>query len=106
VFRVERGDGTAFRVASFFAPFVFGILATMVAVWFSCWREFGADKGSASLAGRQNMIDALRRLQAAQVTPKMPDELAAFAISAGGVQALFANQPPLEKRIAALAGGD
>ncbi|MCG7936884.1 MAG: zinc metalloprotease HtpX, partial [Candidatus Thiodiazotropha taylori] len=32
----------------------------------------------------------------------MPEEMAAFAISAGKVQKLFASHPPLEDRIAAL----
>ena len=81
---------------------MFGVLAMMTVMGFSRWREYRADRGGASLAGRRNMIDALRRLQAATEAPGMPDEMAAFAINAGGVQALFASHPPLEKRIAAL----
>jgi heat shock protein HtpX len=33
-----------------------------VTAWFSRHREFRADRGGATLAGRENMIDALRRL--------------------------------------------
>ncbi|MDE1462388.1 protease HtpX [Spartinivicinus poritis] len=102
VFKVERGHGPAFWVVSIVAEIVLGILAMTIVMWFSRWREFRADAGGASLAGRNKMINALQRLQSAQGAPAMPDEMAAFAINAGRVQALFASHPPLEKRIAAL----
>tara|TARA_R110002124_G_scaffold99535_2_gene245658 strand:- start:14531 stop:15535 length:1005 start_codon:yes stop_codon:yes gene_type:complete len=109
VFKVERGHGPAFWIVSMIAQFVFGIAAMMIVMWFSRWREFRADKGGAELAGRRNMINALKALQAAHDTPPMPDEMRAFAINAGRMQAAFSSHPPLEKRIAALeamAGGD
>ncbi|WP_163832949.1 protease HtpX [Spartinivicinus ruber] len=102
VFKVERGHGPAFWIVSLIAQVILGILAMAIVMWFSRWREFRADAGGASLAGRNKMISALQRLQSAQDAPKIPDEMAAFAINAGHVQALFASHPPLEKRIAAL----
>ena len=42
---------------------VLGVLGMMIVAWFSRAREFRADAGGASLAGRGNMIAALRRLQ-------------------------------------------
>ena len=66
------------------------------------WREYRADEGGAELADRQNMINALKRLQASQGKPALPDEMAALAINAGRMQAFFAGHPPLEKRIEAL----
>lgn len=102
VFKTERGHGPAFFIVSLISQFVLGILAMSIVMWFSRWREFRADKGGADLAGRQKMIAALRRLQQAHEPEAMPDELAAFAISAGRVQKLFASHPPLEERIAAL----
>jgi len=102
VFRVERGHGPAFWIVSMIAEFVFGIAAMVIVMWFSRWREFRADKGGAELAGRRNMINALKALQAAHDAPPMPDEMRAFAISAGRMQAMFSSHPPLEKRIAAL----
>jgi heat shock protein HtpX len=104
VFKVERGHGPAFWAVSIVAELVFGVLAMMIVMWFSRRREFRADAGGASLAGRQNMINALKRLQAAHV-PQMPDEMAAFAINGGRVQALFSSHPPIGKRIAALEQG-
>ena len=102
VFKVERGHGPAFWIVSLVTQFILGILASAIVMWFSRWREFRADAGGASLAGRQKMIAALRRLQATQDAPPLPDEMSAQAISAGRVQALFSSHPPLEVRIAAL----
>ena len=102
VFRVERGHGPAFWIVSMIAEFVFGIAAMMIVMWFSRWREFRADKGGADLAGRRNMINALKALKSAHDAPPMPDEMKALAINAGRMQALFSSHPPLDKRIAAL----
>jgi len=106
VFRVERGHGPGFWVVSIIAEIAFGFLATMVVMWFSRWREYRADAGGASLAGRKNMINALVRLKSTYVDAKMPDEMRALAINAGRVQALFASHPSLEKRIEALKASE
>jgi heat shock protein HtpX len=86
------------------AQLVLGILASMIVMWFSRWREFRADAGGARLAGRQKMIGALQRLQSAYDQPQLPDQLVAFGISGGGrgFARLFMSHPPLEERIAAL----
>lgn len=101
VFKVQRGHGPAFYIVSIVAQIILGILASMIVMWFSRWREYRADAGGAGLAGRQAMIAALRRLQSSQQA-KMPDELAAFGINTGKVQALFSSHPPLASRIEAL----
>ena len=106
VFKVERGHGPAFWITTIIAQVVLGILASMIVMWFSRRREFRADAGGASLAGRQKMISALRRLQMASGQQPLPDQLAAFGISGGGrmdgIKRLFMSHPPLEERIAAL----
>lgn len=102
VFKTERGYGPAFYIVSMIAEFVLGILAMTIVMWFSRWREFRADQGGADLAGRGKMIAALRRLQQAHQPEELPEEMAAFAISAGKVQKMFASHPPLEDRIKAL----
>ena len=106
VFKVERGHGPAFWIVSLFAQFLLGILAMSIVMWFSRYREFRADAGGAQLAGKYKMIAALKRLQSFQGTVDMPDEMAAMAISAGKVSALFSSHPPLEKRIKALSDKD
>ncbi len=102
VFRVERGHGPGFWIASIVAEIMLGILATMVVMWFSRWREYRADAGGAALTSRQSMIGALQRLQAAQEGQPLPDEMRALAINAGKVQAMFSSHPPLQQRIEAL----
>ena len=101
VFRTERGYGPGYYITSIVAQIAFSVLATMNVMWFSRRREFRADAGGAQLAGRQQMIDALRRLQAAHEPAGLPQEFAAFGIS-GDFRSLFSSHPPLEKRIAAL----
>ena len=106
VFKVERGHGPAFWITTLIAQLVLGILATMIVMWFSRYREFRADAGGANLAGRHKMIAALQRLGAQYGTPpQLPDQVKAFGISgtAGwGLKRLFMSHPPLEERIAAL----
>ncbi|MCY4270392.1 MAG: protease HtpX [Gammaproteobacteria bacterium] len=104
VFRNERGFGIGYFVVSIIAQIVLSILATIIVMWFSRWREYRADAGGADLAGRQKMIAALKRLQQNQAED-LPGELAAFGINGGkptGLRALFLSHPPLESRIAAL----
>jgi heat shock protein HtpX len=105
VFRTERGHGPAFLVTTLLAQVVFGVLATLIVMWFSRQREFRADAGSASLEGREKMIAALGRLQKAAHPQPLPDQMAAFGISGSagsGLRRLFLTHPPLEERIEAL----
>lgn len=105
VFKTERGHGPAFWVTSIVAELVLGVLASIIVMWFSRRREFRADAGGASLAGREKMISALERLKANAGQPHLPDQMAAFGISGGighGLRRLFMSHPPLDERIAAL----
>jgi heat shock protein HtpX len=104
VFKVERGYGPGYFVTVLVAQLVLGILASMIVMWFSRYREFRADAGGADLAGRQKMIAALERLNASRVPPALPKSVAAFGISGGlgRFGRLFMTHPPLEERIAAL----
>ena len=106
VFRNERGHGPGFWITTFVAEIVLGILATIIVMWFSRYREFKADHGGATLAGRQKMIAALQRLQLNYgQPPQLPDSVKAFGISGTtgwGFKRLFMSHPPLEERIAAL----
>jgi len=105
IFKNERGHGIGFFIATIISQIVFGILASIIVMWFSRKREFRADAGSASIEGRQKMIAALRRLQKSASAPNLPDQMAAFGISGArtsGIKRLFMTHPPLEERIAAL----
>ncbi len=100
--RNERGFGPGFFITQMVAQVVFSILASVIVMWFSRYREFHADAGGANLAGRQKMIDALRALQRAHDPEALPGGMAAFGIIGGGFSRLFMSHPPLEERIAAL----
>ena len=98
----QRGMG--YFIGYMLAQSVLGVLASIVVCWFSRQREFRADAGGASLAGRMKMIAALERLRRGQTAP-LPAEMAAFGISGnmlGGLAHLFATHPPLSERIEAL----
>ena len=104
VFRTERGTGPGYFITVMVCQIVFGIAASLIVAWFSRWREFRADAGSARLLGPQPMINALRRLGGIEAG-QLPQSMQAFGIAGGGgLMALFASHPPLEERIAALQG--
>jgi heat shock protein HtpX len=105
VFRTERGIGPGYYITVIVSQIVFGILASMIVMWFSRQREFRADAGSARLLGTpQPMIGALRRLGGIQ-PGALPQSLAAAGVNgAPGWAALFSSHPPIEERIAALQG--
>lgn len=99
----SEGHSWTFIIVDIAAQILFGILASMISMWFSRRREFHADNGGAYLAGKENMIAALQRLQTMQ-PGELPDQMAAFGISAKKSKFgdLFRSHPPLEDRIAAL----
>jgi heat shock protein HtpX len=104
VFRTERGTGPGYFITVMVCQIVFGVLASMIVAWFSRWREYRADAGSARLLGPQPMIHALRRLGSLE-TGGLPQAMQAFGIAGSNVMALFASHPPIEARIAALESG-
>ena len=99
----RNADAIAF-VVMIVLQIALGILGSLVVAAFSRHREFRADAGGASLAGRGAMVGALKRLVATQerVDTSQPT-LASFKITGGrGFSQLWASHPPLEQRIAAL----
>ncbi|WP_427853012.1 protease HtpX [Stenotrophomonas acidaminiphila] len=98
----DGGRGFAYYIIVFVLEMVFGLFATMIAMWFSRRREFRADAGGASLAGRQKMIAALERLKLNRGQSTLPTQIAAFGIAGSTAKKLFLSHPPLEERIAAL----
>jgi heat shock protein HtpX len=114
--RDERNSGGGFWMQYLLAQLfqvVFSILGSIVVAAFSRWREFRADAGGARLAGRENMINALRALrrlyepEVAMAEAQRAPSFKSLKISGrpGGFMALFADHPPLEERIARLEQG-
>ena len=106
VFKTERGYGLGYYAVTFVAQMLIGILASMIIMWFSRYREYRADAAGAQLAGSGSMIAALQRLKVEQGLPdELPGELTAFGIRSGGragQASLFSSHPPLDDRILAL----
>ncbi|EPE37427.1 protease htpX [Candidatus Photodesmus katoptron] len=81
---------------------VFGLLASIIVMWYSRQREFRADSGAASLVGKKSMISALQRLRT-NPNSKLESSMAAFAISGKkSVLSLLMSHPPIQRRIDAL----
>ena len=101
----EGGLGIGYFITSIVMDILFGFLASLIVMRFSRSREFHADSGGASLAGKEKMVAALQRLQQVQTPHDLPGEMAAFGIAGGvgeGFKKLMMTHPPLEERIAAL----
>jgi heat shock protein HtpX len=107
----RRGGGSFFMQYMMEQLFqsVFMVLGFLVVAKFSRWREFRADAGGAKLAGRDDMLAALRRLKViheagADHAGPVSASLQALQISgkSGGFMALLATHPPIEARIARL----
>lgn len=103
----EDGEGLGFfgyMAVTIVLELVFGLLASLIVMWFSRKREYTADRGAAYLTSKEKMIGALRRLQMHHEPSHLPEQVAAFGIrpKEGGMAALFRSHPPLEDRIKAL----
>jgi len=100
----SSGPGIGYMVTVVVCDIVFGILASIIVMWFSRQREFRADAGAAQLMGTpQPMMNALARLGGMEAG-ELPQNVATAGIAGRpGWMALFSSHPPLEERIAALA---
>ena len=105
LFRSDDGRGIAYFATVLVTQMLLSVLATMIVMWFSRWREFRADRGGAQLAGKPKMIAALEDLKSVH-EPLPSKQFAAFGIAegpvSGGLKRLFMSHPPLDERIAAL----
>ena len=103
--QVKEGLQTlVFYVCNIVLQIVFGLLASIVVMWFSRVREYRADAGSAKYVGTGKMVAALRKLQQmhGQVEAEpLPQSVNAMGIS-GSKDSLFSTHPSLQNRIAKL----
>lgn len=103
----EKSEGLstlAYYVIVMIFETIFGILASIIAMWFSRYREFHADAGSAKLVGTAKMIAALEKLKISH-EPNEEASILAFCINGekkAKFSELFLSHPPLDKRIEAL----
>ncbi len=101
--RNNNGGGSYYLIV-IVLQIVLGILGALVVNWFSRYREFKADHGGATLAGRERMLGALRRLAANhELVDTEHQALATMKINGSrGWATLFSTHPPIEERIKAL----
>lgn len=102
----SAGNPIIYFIVSMVLELVFGILASIITMWFSRHREFHADAGSAKLVGREKMIAALQRLKTS-CEPKEVSSIMAFSINgkSQSFSKFFMSHPPIDKRIEALRLG-
>lgn len=102
----NNGNPMVYFVVSIMLELIFGLLANIIILWFSRYREFYADAGSAKLVGHEKMIAALQRLKSSY-EPQVSSSMMAFCINGRNTSfsKLFMSHPPLEERIEALRTG-
>ena len=89
----------AYMAISFALELVLSIFATMIAMWFSRYREYKADSGAVEIDGPYGIYYALAKLgQIPKEQVALPAEMKAFGI-VGFLGELFASHPPIEKRL-------
>ena len=89
----------AYMAISFALEMVLSIFATMLAMWFSRYREYKADSGAVEIDGPEGIYYALAKLgQIPKEQVALPAEMKAFGI-VGFLGELFASHPPIEKRL-------
>ena len=97
----NSGRGFSYYIIVFILEMAFGVLASIIVMYYSRKREFSADAGSASLVGKNKMIAALQRLKTTS-EPQLEGSLMAFGIAGKKKSSLFMSHPPLADRIKAL----
>lgn len=91
---VER---SVYYLVSFVMQIVFGMLASLIVMWFSRHREYRADACAAKLVGAPKMIAALQRLKGDG--NDLPQGLSAFGIASDSKDSLLSTHPTLDNRI-------
>lgn len=85
----------------------FGMVATVIAMWFSRLREYRADAFAAQIMGTPApMVNALRALERGRPSEGLPDAVAALGFrNKPAFAALFQSHPDIHDRIARLESG-
>ncbi|MDZ7870985.1 MAG: protease HtpX [Rheinheimera sp.] len=98
----SESGGFAYMMTVFVLEMLFGVLASIIVMWFSRKREYSADAGAAKLVGANKMVAALERLRNNHDS-QLEGSMMAFGIANKSARSeMFLSHPPLEKRIAAL----
>ncbi len=89
----------AYMAISFALELVLSIFATMIAMWFSRYREYRADSGAVEIDGPEGIYYALAKLgEIPKNKVALPQNMKAFGI-VGFLGEVFASHPPIPKRL-------
>jgi heat shock protein HtpX len=103
MFVKEEARGIVHFIAVLVFQILLSILGSIAVMAYSRHREFAADSGGASLAGKHKMIKALKSLKnTIDMVDNEQEALATFKISGGkrkGLSQLLATHPDLDERI-------
>lgn len=106
--RDERPSPMIHMISVFIFEILFSLLGAIVVAYFSRIREFRADKGGATVAGKEKMIHALESLKRSRdLIDPAHASMASLKIAgkrSRGFLELFATHPDLDLRIRALKG--
>lgn len=94
----NENNGIAYYITVFILEMLLTVLASMIMMWFSRYREYRADEGASKLVSKESMINALKRLGGIATEP-LPDKMVSMGISGGKMAKLFSTHPALESRI-------
>jgi heat shock protein HtpX len=97
----ENGNRStlAYYGISFVLEMVLTLFASMVAMWFSRYREYKADATAVRLSGPQGIYDALSNLaKLPKDAVALPNDAKAFGI-VGFMGDLFRTHPPMQSRL-------
>ncbi|SBT09395.1 Protease HtpX homolog [Candidatus Accumulibacter aalborgensis] len=99
----SSGPGMGYTITVVICDIAFGVLASVIVMYFSRAREFRADAGAAHLMGSPRpMVAALRRLGGMEAG-ELPQNVATAGINGRpGWMELFSSHPPIAQRIEAL----
>ncbi|AKC32048.1 protease HtpX [Candidatus Pantoea carbekii] len=100
-----RIKSLGYIIVTIILELIFGMLATMIVMWFSRHREFYADAHAAKLVGSKKMIAALQRLNISSEPPQEPQNIIVFCINGKKTKSIFEcfmSHPALKKRIKTL----
>ena len=99
----EESRRTTTFLVTIVLEIILSILGSIAVAFFSRFREYRADSGGAALAGRGNMIDALKALQRVTDTLGFDQRKSIATLKISGKQgrwfSLFSTHPPIEERI-------
>ncbi|WP_343182862.1 protease HtpX [Buchnera aphidicola (Neophyllaphis podocarpi)] len=101
----SKNNKYLYFVISFIMELTFGLIASIIVMWFSRKREFYADAGSAKIVGKNKMLSVLYKMKEEQNNNIINNKLISTFLIYGKSKSffnLFVTHPSIDKRIKAL----